>query len=63
MLAKDDDIVDDITVTSSGKPRKRTIIFAGVSNGSVLKARVIKIKEQQITRYSQKYRNEVLKVV
>ena len=50
-LAKDDDVViDDITVTSSGKPKKRTIVFAGISNGSVLKARVIKIKDQQITR-------------
>ena len=51
-LAKDDDvIVDDITVTSSGKPRKRTIVFAGVSNGSMIKARVVKVKDQQVTRY------------
>lgn len=51
-LAKDDDvIVEDITVTSLGKPRNRTIVFAGVSNGSVVKARVVKIKDQQITRY------------
>ena len=51
-LAKDDDvIIEDITMTSSGKPSKRTIIFAGVSNGSTVKARVVKIKDQQITRY------------
>ena len=51
-LAKDDDIiVEDITVTSLGKPRNRTIVFAGMSNGSVVKARVVKIKDQQITRY------------
>lgn len=51
-LAKDDDeLVDDIMVTSSGKPSKRTLAFNDVAANSAMKARVVKIKDQQITRY------------
>lgn len=51
-LAKDDDItIDDVTMMSSGKPSKRMIVFAGLSRGSVMKARVVTINERQITGY------------
>ena len=50
-LAKDDDVtINDVTMTSPGKPSKRTLAFASVTTDSVLKARVVKIKEQQVTR-------------
>ena len=51
-LASDDDVaIDDIMMMSLGKPSKRTLAFGGISADSFLKARVVKIKEQQITRY------------
>lgn len=48
-LAKDDDvIVDDVIITSSGKPSKRTLVFGDISTNSLLKARVVKIKDQPV---------------
>ena len=51
-LTVDDDVViNDVTMTLSGKPGKKSLAFSNVSTDSVLKARVVKIKEQQVTRY------------
>ena len=50
-LAKDDDvIVNDVVMTSSGKPSKRMLVFGDVTAHSSLKARVIKIKDQAVKK-------------